>query len=69
MKKLLVLSLLLVSLTLPLAVGAVHTPAMEHLTGDATVIRSAAPGESIRFTDADMQKALGVVSYPSLTIV
>lgn len=69
MKKLLVLSLLLVSLSLPLAVGAVLTPAMEHLTGDATVIRSAAPGESIRFTDADMQKALGVVSYPSLTIV
>ena len=44
MKKLLVLSLLLVSLTLPLAVCAVLTPAMEHLTGDATVIRSAAPG-------------------------
>lgn len=61
--------LLLLSLALPLTVGAVLTPAMEHLTEGATVIRTAAPGESIRFTDEDMQKALGVVSYPALTIV
>ena len=61
--------LLLVSLVLTLTAGAVLTPAMEHLTEGATVIRTAAPGESIRFTDEDMQKALGVVSYPALTIV
>lgn len=63
------LALLLLSLTLPLTAGAVLTPAMEHLTEGATVIRTAAPGETICLTDADIQKALGVVSYPSLTIV
>lgn len=63
------LALLLLSLTFPLTAGAVLTPAMEHLTEGATVIRTAAPGETICLTDADIQKALGVVSYPSLTIV
>lgn len=63
------LALLLLSLTLPLTAGAVLTPAMEHLTEGATVIRTAAPGETICLTDADIQKALGIVSYPSLTIV
>lgn len=71
MKKVLVfLSLLLLTALPPtLSAGAVLTPAMEHLTEGATVIRTAAPGESIRFTDTDMQKALGVVSYPALTIL
>lgn len=63
------LALLLLSLTCPLTAGAILTPAMEHLTEGATVIRTAAPGETICLTDADIQKALGVVSYPSLTIV
>lgn len=69
MKKLLVLAILLFSLILPIGAGAVLTPAMEHLAESATVIRTAAPGESIRFTDADIQNALGIISYPSLTIV
>lgn len=71
MKKWLWLSLtvLLISALLLVPVEAVLSPAMEILANEAEIIKTAAPGEDILFTDADLRQALGVTSYPDLTIL
>lgn len=69
MKRILLCLSLCILLT-PLSVeAAVLSPAMEHSALAPTVVCSAAAGETIRFTDADIQQALGVTAYPALTIV
>lgn len=69
MKRLLICLLLAIALSAPLSVGAtLLSPAMEHTSLAATVVCSAVAGETIRFTDADIRQALGVTTYPDLTI-
>ncbi len=71
MKRILVFlmaSLLLLSLTV-LTTEAVLTQAVNNLAFQCEVVKSARVGEDVTFTDADFRQALGVESYPDLTIL
>lgn len=69
MKRILLCLSFALALSTPLSVGAaILSPAMEHTTLATTIVCSAMAGETIRFTDADIQQALGVTTYPALTI-
>ena len=67
---LLILSLLLTFGCIATTVcAAVLSPALEVLTAEATVVKTAAPGETVTFSDADFRQALGVTTYPDITIL
>lgn len=51
------------------AAGAKLSPAMDHLAAQAELVKSGETGEEMHFCDADFRQALGVTSYPSVTVV
>ncbi len=71
MKRLLLI-LLILRLLLPattLTADAVLTHAVNNLAGQCEVVKAGRSGEDIAFTDADFRQALGVESYPDITIL
>ncbi len=71
MKRLLIF-LLLIGILLPLSTLTAHallTQAVNNLATQCEVVKSAKPGEDVVFTDADFRQALGVETYPDLTIL
>ena len=71
MKRLFVIFTLLAILSTALALPAsgALSGAMEHLAQDAVLVKTARMGESISFCDADFRRALGVTSYPDITLL
>jgi hypothetical protein len=57
------------ALLLPLGVSAKLSCAVDQLTEQAELIKTGILGEEMTFTDADFRQALGVTTYPSITLV
>lgn len=70
MKKLWIFLCLLLAFSLSTTVcAAILSPAMDVLAEEATMVKTAGAGENITFSDADFRQALGVTTYPDITIL
>ncbi len=67
-----IIFLLLLGIIIPattLSASAVLTQAVNNLAEQCTVVKAGKAGEEVCFTDADFRQALGVETYPDLTIL